>query len=266
VTKPAVGVFPGTLEHEVGATFKDCESCPEMVVVPAGRFLMGSPRGETGRQANEGPAQGVRFTRPFAVAKFEVTFDDWEACALEGGCNGYRPKDAGWGRGRRPVIYTSWDDAKAYVAWLRGKTGKSYRLLSEAEWEFAARGGTTTAFSTGRAISTTQANFDASNQGARKAKGLYRGKTVEAGTFPANPYGLHEMHGNVAEGVSDCGNTSHAGAPGDGSPRGGKCERRVLKGGSWYYEPSFLRSAARVSYPKKVRLNVVGFRVGRALE
>ena len=264
--KPAIGIPTGPLEHEVGATFKDCDGCPEMVVVPAGRFQMGSAPGERGRQANEGPSLPVQFARPFAVAKFEITFDDWEACALEGGCNGYRPKDNGWGRGRRPVIYVSFDDAKAYVAWLRSKTGKSYRLLSEAEWEFAARGGTTTAFATGRSIGPTQANFDASNPGTRKAKGLYRGKTVEVGSFPANPFGLHDMHGNVSEWVADCWNTSHAGAPGDGSPRGGKCERRVLKGGSWYFEAAFVRSAARVSYPKKSRQPAVGFRVARALE
>jgi formylglycine-generating enzyme required for sulfatase activity len=164
------------------------------------------------------------------------------------------------------VIYVSWDDAKAYVDWLRQRTGRAYRLLSEAEWEFAARGGTTTRYAPGEALTTTQANFDASASAGPRKRGAYEGRTVEVGTFQPNPYGLFDMHGNVAEWVEDCWNPSHAGAPEDGSPRGGDCKRRVLKGGAWYYEPEFLRSAARLSYPKSSRLNVVGFRVARNVE
>ena len=125
------GLGRGPLEHEVGSTFKDCESCPDMVVTPAGRYRMGAPKGEKGHQPAEEPQHDVTVAAPLAVGKFEVTFDEWEACALEGGCANYRPQDAGWGRGRRPAIYVSYDDAKAYVDWLREKSGKAYRLLSE---------------------------------------------------------------------------------------------------------------------------------------
>jgi formylglycine-generating enzyme required for sulfatase activity len=257
-------VIEGPLEHEAGSTFKDCEDCPEMVAVPAGEFTMGSPPADPDKQASELPPHNVRIGHGFAVSKFEVTFDQWDACALEGGCNGYMPKDGGWGRGRRPAIYVSWDDAKSYVDYLRQKTGKPYRLLSEAEWEYAARAGTTSRYATGNAITTADADFD--DSAAKGKRGNYEGKTVDVGTFPPNPYGLFDMHGNVWEWVEDCWNKSHAGAPSDGSPRGGDCSRRVLKGGAWYFEAAFLRAAARLSYPKMSRLNVAGFRVARPLE
>ncbi|MGI9406444.1 MAG: SUMF1/EgtB/PvdO family nonheme iron enzyme, partial [Hyphomicrobiaceae bacterium] len=266
--KVAVGTLPKTRltdRRKPGESFRDCDACPEMVVVAAGSFMMGSPKNEAGRDKHEGPQRQVKIGRAFAVAKFEVTFDEWEACALEGGCPKRRVKDAGWGRGRRPVIYLSWEDAKSYVDWLQHKTGKKYRLLSEAEWEFAARGGTTTPYSTGDRLSTDQANFDNSNNLVGGRSGLYRGRTVEVGTFSANPFGLHEMHGNVLEWVEDCWNRNHTGAPGDGSARGGNCERRVLRGGSWYHEPGFSRSAARISFPKQSRLNIAGLRVARTL-
>lgn len=255
----------GELEHDVGSTFRDCDLCPEMVVIPAGRFVMGATLGEAGAQKAESPAHEVTIGRPFAVSKLEITFDNWESCTIEGGCGGLKPKDGGWGKGRRPVINVSWEDAKAYVTWLRERTGKSYRLLSEAEWEYAARGGTTTAYAMGGSITTDQANYDGTNTGTRRT-GAYRGQTVETGSFQPNPFGLHDMHGNVAEWVEDCWNPTHAGAPADGTPRGGDCKRRVLKGGGWYYEASFARSAARISYPATSRLNVAGFRVARTLE
>lgn len=272
LTGPKVaGLFPVPPKLTIdkvkpGEELQDCDQCPKLVTVPAGSFTMGSAAGEKGRNKNEGPQREVTVTRPFAVSKYEITFDEWEACVLEGGCNGYKPKDSSWGRGRRPVIHVSWDDAKAYVQWLRQKTGKPYRLLSEAEWEYAARGGTTGAFSTGTGITPQQANFDGSVVAGNLADVAYRGKTVEVGTFTPNPYGLHDMHGNVMEWVEDCWNPDHAGAPGDGSPRGGDCSRRVLKGGAWYYESTYVRSAARQSYPAKTRLNVVGFRVARTLQ
>jgi len=260
------GVITGPLEHEIGSTFKDCETCPDMVAVPAGRFRMGAPKGEKGHQPAEEPQHDVRVAAPLAVGKFEITFDEWEACALEGGCANYRPQDGGWGRGRRPVIYVSYDDAKSYVEWLRQKSGKAYRLLSEAEWEFAARGGTSTPFASGETLEPTQANFDASSASGSRKLGTYQGTTVEVGTFAPNPFGLYDMEGNVFEWVEDCWNPTHAGAPDDASPRGGDCKRRVAKGGAWYYEAEFARPSARMSFPQASRLNVVGFRVARPLE
>ena len=131
-------------------SFRECANCPEMVVVPAGSFTMGSPENEEQRNNNEGPQHRVTIAKPFAVGRFAVTFDEWDACVAAGGCNGYIPPDQGWGRGRRPVINVSWNDAKAYVAWLSGTTEKNYRLLSEAEREYVARAGTTTPFWWGR--------------------------------------------------------------------------------------------------------------------
>lgn len=253
-----------TPELPIGSAFRDCPSCPEMVAVAAGRFTMGASPDDPAAQAGEHPQRTVQIDRPFAVSRFEITFDEWEACALEGGCNGHKPEDAGWSRGSRPVIYVSWDDAKAYVDWLRRKTGKSYRLMTEAEWEYASRAGTTTPYSTGNAITTAQAVFD--NSGLAGDRGDYLGKTVAVGSYPPNPYGLHDMHGNVWEWVEDCWNETHAGAPVDGSARGGDCSRRVVKGGAWYFEAEYLRAAARQSYPAASRLNVVGFRVARGLE
>ncbi len=269
--KKVAGIFPVPPKLSVdkvkpGEEMQDCDQCPKMVVVPAGTFVMGSAANEKGYNKSEGPQRQVAISRPFAVSKFEITFDEWEACALEGGCNAHKPKDSGWGQGRRPVIHVSWDDAKAYIEWLRQKTGKPYRLLSEAEWEYAARGGTTGAFATGSAITTLQANYDASALTGKRSDAAYRGKSIEVGSFTPNPYGLHDMHGNVMEWVEDCWNADHNGAPADGSPRGGDCKRRVLKGGAWYYEADYLRSAARQSYPAKTRLNVVGFRIARTLQ
>jgi formylglycine-generating enzyme required for sulfatase activity len=258
-------IAPSATEHEAGSTFKDCENCPDMVSVPAGRFVMGSGKSEKGRQKSEEPQHEVAVTAPLAIGKYEVTFDDWEACALEGGCANYQPQDGGWGKGRRPVIYVSYDDAKAYVEWLRQKTGKPYRLLSEAEWEFAARGGTSTPYAGGETLAPTQANYDGSSAAGR-GQPEYKGTTIEVGTFPPNPYGLYDMEGNVFEWVEDCWNPTHAGAPADASPRGGDCARRVAKGGAWYYEADFARAAARMSFPKGSRLNVIGFRVARPLE
>jgi formylglycine-generating enzyme required for sulfatase activity len=269
--KKVAGVFPVPPKLIIdkvkpGEELQDCDQCPKMVTVPAGSFSMGSVSSQSGRNKNESPQHQKTIARPFAVSKFEISFDEWEACLLEGGCNGYKPKDNNWGRGRRPVIHVSWDDAKSYVQWLNQKTGKLYRLLSEAEWEYAARGGTTGAFATGSGITPRQANFDGSMISGNRTEASYRGKTVEVGSFAPNPYGLHDMHGNVMEWVEDCWNPDHAGAAADGSPRGGDCSRRVLKGGAWYYEAAYLRSAARQSYPPNTRLNVIGFRVARTLQ
>jgi formylglycine-generating enzyme required for sulfatase activity len=165
------------------------------------------------------------------------------------------------------VIAVSWDDAKSYVAWLSKKTGKTYRLLSEAEWEYAARAGTTTPFSTGRTITTDQANFNGDHTYNGSRKGQNRQKTVSVGSFPANGFGLHDMHGNVFEYVEDCWNEGYNGAPSDGRAwTAGNCGQRVLRSGSWIFPPVFLRSAFRGYYSADFRDDGYGgLRVARTL-
>jgi len=244
-------------------SFRDCPECPEMVVIPAGTFVMGSPSEEKERFSSEGPPRRVTIAQPFALGKYEVTFAEWDACVAVGGCT-HRPGDFGWGRGRRPVIQVSWSDAKAYVAWLSRTTGKSYRLPSEAEWEYAARAGTTTPFSTGVSISTDQANYNGHFVYGGGRKGKYLRQTLEVGTFAPNLFGLHDMHGNVREWVEDCWNDSYSGAPADGRPLlTGDCSRRVGRGGSFYHIPGFARSASRIWHDIGYRNVTVGFRVAR---
>jgi formylglycine-generating enzyme required for sulfatase activity len=230
--------------------FRDCQDiCPEMVVLPAGEFTMGSNEHDW-----EKPPHRVTIQRPFAVGKFEVTFAEWDACVAGGGCKSYpRPSDQGWGRGRRPVT-VSWHDAKEYVGWLSRKTGKTYRLLSEGEWEYAARAATATRYAFGDAISKSQAQFNA-------------GQTVEVGSFSPNRFGLHDLHGNVWEWVEDNWHPNYQGAPLDGSVwQGGDVSLRVLRGGSWdgNYRGG-IRSAVRLGLPPELRLNSLGFRVSRTL-
>jgi formylglycine-generating enzyme required for sulfatase activity len=164
-----------------------------MVVVPAGAFTLGSPASEVPRDGDEGPQHPVTIPRPFVVGRHEVTFVEWDACADDGGCGGYRPDDKGWGRGDRPAMYVNWDDAKSYAAWLSRKTEKTYRLLSEAEWEYAARAGTTTRYWWGDGIGRNLANW-------RGCGSPWDGKqTAPVGSFPVNGFGLHDMLGNVWE-------------------------------------------------------------------
>jgi formylglycine-generating enzyme required for sulfatase activity len=246
--------------------FKDHEAGPEMVVLPAGSFTMGSPPSEQGRSDAEGPQHPVTFPRPFAVGRFAVAFDEWEACVKDGGCNGYRPSDQGWARGRQPVINVSWRDAKAYVAWLSEKTGKAYRLLSEAEREYVTRAGTTTPFWWGRSIATSQANYRGSFTYGGGPEGEYRGRTLPVDSFEPNPWGLFQVHGNVWEWVEDCWNENYNGAPDDDSAwTGGDCTFRVARGGSWGYDPQNLRSACRFRRFSVNRGVDFGFRVGRTL-
>ena len=260
----------GQSEEERGLkakdTFKDCDECPDMTVVPAGWFIMGSPAGEEGRYDNEGPQRKVVIAKPLAIGKFEVTFAEWDACVAAGGCK-HKPEDQGWGRGKRPVINVSWDDiTRDYLPWLARKTGKSYRLLSEAEWEYAARAGTTTPFSTGRTITPQQANFNGDFTYGGSAKGAYRQATVEIGMFAANAFGLHDMHGNVWEWVEDCYKNSYATAPADGAAvTSADCGSRVLRGGCWNYTPRNVRSAERDWDTTDTRNFIYGFRVARTL-
>jgi formylglycine-generating enzyme required for sulfatase activity len=247
--------------------FKDCPTCPEMVLVPAGNFTMGSPANELERSIDEAQVQ-VSISAPIAVGRFAVTFEEWDACGADRGCNGYKPSDQGWGRGKNPVINVNWDDAKAYAAWISGKTGKTYRLLSEAEREFMARAGTTTAFWWGFSITPKQANYDGSAEPYKGggSKGEYRKRTVPVDSFAPNPWGLYNVHGNVWEWTEDCWDASKSGDLGDGRARTtGDCAKRVVRGGSWSYNPHSLRSAYRGwNYAGDRNLNL-GFRLARTL-
>ncbi len=251
-------------------SFRDCPTCPLMVPLPTGEFMMGSPESEPRRNADEGPRRRVQITRPFALSKYEVTFAEWDACVTKGGCT-HKPSDEGWGRGRHPVINVSHADALEYVAWLARTTGKPYRLATEAEWEYAARGpASATAqaspFATGTTIGWKQANYDANFVYGTGRIGIYRQRTTEAGSLPRNGFGLHEMHGNVWEWVADCYQPSYRDAPSDGSAvTSPGCKLRVLRGGAWNYYPWMLRSAARYATPGDVRLNNAGLRVALSL-
>ena len=253
-------------EHTDGSRFQDCLLCPRMVVVPSGSFTMGSPGSEDGRYDNEGPQHRVRIDYRFAVGVYEVTFSEWDACVSGGGCGRYRADDEGWGRGNRPVINVSWDDAMAYVRWLSDLTGAKYRLLSESEWEYVARAGTTTPFHFGSTITPDRANYNGNYTYGGGSTGPYRAKTVPVGSYSSNGLGLYDVHGNMWEWVEDCWNDSYTGAPPDGPAwKRGDCVKRVLRGGSWFFGPRILRSAGRNWLTTGGRVSFVGFRVARTL-
>jgi formylglycine-generating enzyme required for sulfatase activity len=267
-----VGLLSPAQERALKAAdhFKECEDCPEMVTIGGGTVAVGSPGSEPGHDASEAPAQDVVFSNNFAVGRSAVTFAEWDACVAEGGCNAYRPGDYGWGRGKRPVINVSWNDVQAYIKWLSQKTGAAYRLLSEAEREYVARGCAQPCASApywfGTDISPDRANYDwrFSYAGSRKAQPPRR--TVAADASAANPFGLLQVHGNVREWVQDCWNATLAGLPKDGSPRtSGDCDSHVLRGGSWADEPKDLRSAKRSWEVSSERRAEIGFRVARTL-
>jgi formylglycine-generating enzyme required for sulfatase activity len=247
-------------------TFKECASeqgkdyCPEMVVVPAGSFVMGSPLTEKGRDASEGPQHTVTIAKPFAVAKFELTFDEWDTCVAYGDCP-QGVSDAGFGRGQRPVIFVTWDDAQRYAAWLSKMTGKPYRLLTEAEYEYATRAGTQTAYPWGDDIGKNNANCMGCG-----SKWADASQTAPVGSFKPNAFGLYDMVGNVYEWVEDCVHYDYDDAPTDGSAwKGGDCNNHMDRGGSWNFSPDVLRSAARDSSGTGQRIDNLGFRVGRTL-
>jgi formylglycine-generating enzyme required for sulfatase activity len=241
------------------ASFRDCaKDCPEMIVIPAGKFTMGSPATEEGRYADEGPQHEVTIGRTFAVSKFDLTFADWDACVSVRGCN--QVDDTGFGRGTKPIINVTWEDAQQYAAWFSKMTGQQYRLLTEAEWEYAARAGTTTAYSWGEEIGKGNANCNGCSSAWDNRE------TSPIGSFKANAFGLHGMAGNVWQWVQDCYHGDYNGAPSDGSAwTSGDCTRHVVRGGSWLNNPRNLRSAVRLGYPSVNRLNYLGFRVARTL-
>ena len=225
------------------------ENLPAMVWIPGGSFTMGSPSDEPGRDSDEGPQRRIELSG-FHMSATEVTFAQWDACVRAGGCS-HRPDDNGWGRGSRPVMRVSWNDAQEFVAWVNRNTNGGYRLPSEAQWEYAARAGTTTAYSTGGSISSSQANF-----------GSNVGTTQPVGSYAPNAWGLYDMHGNVWEWTQDCwvGNLSSHPSNG-GANRSGDCSRRVLRGGPWINRPRVLRSANRGRDPTSSRNFSYGFRL-----
>lgn len=249
--QPTVGRY----DTQLGEVLRDCSGCPEMVVIPAGSFVMGSPQYESGRSDDELPQRRVTI-RSFALGRTEVTFAQYDECANENACP--RASDNGWGREDRPVINVSWNDAKAFTNWLSRKSGKTYRLPSEAEWEYAARGGTTSRFYCGdNYVCTYPVAWTTANSGAR---------TQPVGSKPPNAFGLHDLYGNAWEWTEDCYNSNYLGAPTDGSAwLSGKCEYRVIRGGSWGHYPGFNRSAIRFwGNPEILRDSKGGFRVARS--
>lgn len=262
---------PGSADPDDLSAIRDGDFAPELIVLPQGDFMMGSPEPERRWAIEHGelkewldretPQHRVRMGYRVAVGRYPVTFAEWDRYAEDDrwhrsrDVEPYIPRDQGWGRGKRPVINVSWDDVQGYLGWLSGKTGRRYRLLSEAEWEYACRAGTTTAYHVGPGVTHYDANF-----------GKKVGKTVDVGSYTANDWGLCDMHGNVCEWVQDCWNDDYEGAPDDGSAwTSGDCARRVLRGGSWLFSPASARSASRGQYDKGNRDHLSGFRVASSL-
>lgn len=238
-----------------------------MVVIPSGSFTMGAPasQSQTPQYTLEIPQHVVTIAKPFAVGKYELTFADWDACVAGGGCNGYVPNDISFGRGRQPAISVNWDDAQQYVAWLSLVTGKTYRLLSEAEYEYAARAGTTTLYPWGNDIKLNGAAM-ASCKGCGSQ--WDNAHPAPVGSFPPNRFGLYDMVGNVFEWTEDCNHISYKGAPSDGSAwiAGGDCRYHIVRGASCYMDQVYLRPQYRIMYDALVRGGYLGFRVARTLD
>lgn len=252
-TKPTIPTPPRDLQF-----LRDCDACPEMVIVPPGEFLMGSQRGVPGHQAREGPQRSVSVGQPFAIGRYEVTFAQWDACVEAGGCS-HRPNDRDWGRGNRPVIYVSWEDAQEYAAWLSARTRHRYRLPSEAEWEYVARAGASGDYWWG----------DQLIQGmALCGNCIEKGDvTSPVGSFLPNPFGVYDVHGNVREWTQDCWNGTYAGAPADSIAWvTGECDKRVMRGGAWDRPAEEIRLAFRNGEDRQLRSGKGGFRLVRALD
>ncbi len=258
-----------------GAVFRDGRDYPEMVVIPAGNFRMGSPFSEPQSHNFERPSHEVTIPERFAVGRYAVTFDEWDAALAADGVS-HTPGDQDWGRGRRPVIDVSWEDAQAYVKWLTRKTGRSYRLPSEAEWEYACRAGTKTPFWWGSSITPDKANYDGTyTYEGGGLTGEYREKTLPVDSFEPNPWGLHQVHGNVREWCEDRWHDGYEGKPDDLKAIGAAWitsenddnnnALRVLRGGSWYSSPQKLRSASPTAGHSDQRKDDTGFRVARTI-
>ena len=266
--------------------FVDHPAGPEMVVVPAGSFMMGSPESEPQRWDGEGPQHKITIGKPFAVGRHAVTRGQFSAFVndtshnTENGATVWTGKELkldpyrSWRNpgflqdDSHPVVCVNWNDARAYSAWLSETTGQTYRFLTEAEWEYVARAGTTTPFWWGPSITATQANYNGKyTYPAGRSKGEYREATVPVASFEVNPWGLFNVHGNVWEWCEDIMHSDYNGAPVDGFAwaRGGDSSRRVVRGGSWNSNPEYLRSAHRDGHAAGIRISLFGFRVGRTL-
>lgn len=237
------------------AGIKDCDTCPELAIIPPGEFTMGT----NSRHKYERPAHKRTIEKAFAIGIYEVTFDQWKVCFDEGACGEKFPSDHNWGMGNRPVINVTWHDVELYLDWLSKKTGKTYRLPTEAEWEYAARAGSTGEYWWGDEIGSKRAN-------CRDCAPKISHQSEPVDSFQPNPWGLYNVHGNVWEWTQDCWNKTY-----DGTPTGqeawleGDCRQRVMRSGSWYYFSKNLRSAWRAKNHSQVRSYGIGFRVVREL-
>ncbi len=252
-TTPEKPISADPKVYKSGTVVKDCVDCPKMVVVEPGSFEMGSRRGET----DEKPRREVRIPHGFAVGMYEVTFREWTVCVEEGGCS-HMPEDENWGKALRPLVNVSWNDAQDYISWLNRKTGLDYRLLSEAEWEYAARAESSAIDISGQGIGNCRYCY---SETARSSD-----MTVPVGQYPPNAFKVHDMLGNVWEWTADCYLPSYRGAPSNGAAREkSNCETRSIRGGSWKSFYGQTRAANRGRAEQDVRRNDIGFRVARTV-
>jgi formylglycine-generating enzyme required for sulfatase activity len=287
-TMSARSTHDGAPSAGSGKRIKECRNCPELVVIPAGSYLMGSPEDEPERRENERQRR-VTFVRPFAIATTSITWDQWEACVRDRWCDGAaidaalrlapdgsrNPNYRDYGRGTRPAVGMSWYDAQNYVGWLNWKTGNddAYHMPSEAEWEYAARAGTTTAFPWGNTLDFNYGNFGVRGHeirgGFAEGRDVWVNETSPVGSFPPNAWGLYDMHGNVFEWTQDCYQADLSRAPTDGSANTeGDCAVRVFRKGTFVSNPYMQRSARRgAPYPATTRgRDYLGFRVAKTLD
>lgn len=245
------------MAQEPGTFFKDCPDCPEMAAIPAGDFIMGDKSG----RPTEQPTVRITLAKPFAISRTEITWNQWEACQKDGACD-HIESDHGWGRGTRPVINMTFAQAEAYLAWLSKKTGKTYRMPSEAEWEYAARGGTRTRYWWGDEIGKGKANCRECGAGDFSGH-----KSAPTRTFEANPFGLYEIHGNIWEWTADCWHPTHEGADPAGKPRvAEKCTLMTIRSGSWYYFAPVSTAASRAKNDRRMKSYNIGIRAVRELD